>query len=356
MKKTIIGIILFVVVTALAVFGVLIYEKNNEETIPDEVNNPEEKINEELLKCLNNELGAHILSEQDDLVEIPLSDIIDTDENIVYYSGYYASNNPDNKYVLTVWKNKTYSSDTNKYFEEYFYKNYDVYQTYDISSEGISIYIHNSFNDVNYNEIINRCVEKNMPEVRETMPDGITEKIKDTKEIIVKKSNDDYLGVIEDAETINKIIDIIASGKQYGDVGMCDYHTLELALRSADNEVIDTIKLWSSGNRLMPESISSGCSYYITDDDLREIIEDKTDYRFYGIMHNSAETEDDYIPIYSDNNYTYYLSHLNKDDILIRFTLTNQTMSLEYALQNGYILASQVADEYPDILKRERNN
>ena len=49
MKKTIIGIILFVVVTALAVFGVLIYEKNKEETIPDEVNNPEEKINEELL-------------------------------------------------------------------------------------------------------------------------------------------------------------------------------------------------------------------------------------------------------------------------------------------------------------------
>ena len=99
MKKTIIGIILFVVVTALAVFGVLIYEKNKEETIPDEVNNPEEKINEELLQCLNNELGAHILSEQDDLVEIPLSDIIDTAENIVYYSGYYASNNPDNKYI-----------------------------------------------------------------------------------------------------------------------------------------------------------------------------------------------------------------------------------------------------------------
>lgn len=31
-------------------------------------------------------------------------------------------------------------------------------------------------------------------------------------------------------------------------------------------------------------------------------------------------------------------------------------MSLEYALQNSYILASQVAEEYPDILKREPNN
>lgn len=59
----------------------------------------------------------------------------------------------------------------------------------------------------------------------------------------------------------------------------------------------------------------------------REIIEDKTDYRFYVIMNNSEETEHAYVPIYFDNNYTYYLSNLNKDDVLIRFALTNQTMS-----------------------------
>ena len=110
MKKTIIGIVIFAVVTALAVSAVLIYEKNKEETNPAE-GIMQEEINEELLKCLNNELGARILTEQDDLVELPLSDIIDTDENIDYYAGYYASNNPDNKYVLAVWKNKTYSSD-----------------------------------------------------------------------------------------------------------------------------------------------------------------------------------------------------------------------------------------------------
>lgn len=354
MKKTIIGIITFIVVTALAVSAVLIYEKNKEETNPAE-GIMQEKINEELLKCLNNELGAHILTEQDDLVEIPLSDIIDTDENIDYYAGYYASNNPDNKYVLAVWKNKTYSSDTTKYFEEYFYKNYDVYQSYDISNEGISIYIHNSLNDIDFNEITNRCIEKNNLDVKKSMPDDITEKIKDTKEIIVKKSNGDYLGIIEDAETINKIIDIVASGKQYGDIYTCDYHSIELDLRSADNEVIDTIYVWDSGNRLIPESISGGCSYYMVEEDLREVIEDKTEYRFYSIIHYSAETEEDYVPIYSNDNYTYYLSNLNKDDILIRFALTNQTMSLEYALQNGYILASLVAEEYPDILKRELN-
>ncbi len=355
MKKTIIGITIFLVVTSLAVFTVLIYEKNKEETNQNE-GIMQDEINEELLTCLNNELGAHILTEQDDLVELPLSDIIDTDENIDYYAGYYASNNPDNKYVLAVWKGKTYSSDTTKYFEEYFYKNYDVYQSYDISSEGISIYFRNSLNDINFNEITDRCIEKNNLDVRSTMPDDITEKIKDTKEIIVKKSNDDYLGIIEDSDAINKIIDIVASGKQYGDVGMCDYHSIELELRSADNEVIDTIYVWASGSRLIPESISGGCSYYMVEEDLREIIEDKTEYRFYSIMHNSVETEDDYIPIYSNDNYTYYLSHLNKDDILISFDLTNQTMSLEYALQNGYILASLVSEEYPDILKRERNN
>ena len=99
----------------------------------EENNIQKEEYNEELVSCLENQLGAHILSEQDDLEEIPLSDIKDSDESISYYKGYRASQNPDNLYVLIVWKDKIYSFDEIKEVEEYFYSKYDEYQEYSLS-------------------------------------------------------------------------------------------------------------------------------------------------------------------------------------------------------------------------------
>lgn len=58
--------------------------------------------------------------------------------------------------------------------------------------------------------------------------------------------------------------------------------------------------------------------------------------------------------IYSDGNDNYYLNSDNIDEIAIKFTLTNQVMTLKYALENNYISAEKVASEYPDILIKKK--
>ena len=70
--------------------------------------------------------------------------------------------------------------------------------------------------------------------------------------------------------------------------------------------------------------------------DLRQIIEDETDYLFYNILD------------YRDNKETDYLSN----EVLIEFTLKNQVMTLKYATDHQYISLNQVMSTYPDILKK----
>lgn len=245
----------------------------------EENNIQKEEYNEELVSCLENQLGAHILSEQDDLEEIPLSDIKDSDESISYYKGYRASQNPDNLYVLIVWKDKIYSFDEIKEVEEYFYSKYDEYQEYSISSEGISIYIHNDFNDIDFEELKKACISDNK-DATQTFPEDISDEISNTDKIIVKY--DGYeLGTITSIDVINEILDVVVNSKRYGNEFLADNYIYKLELYS-DEDLVDTIGLWADGKRV--SSLNNNTDYYVTDEDLRKVIEYGIDFVRYLLM------------------------------------------------------------------------
>ena len=118
----------------------------------------------------------------------------------------------------------------------------------------------------------------------------------------------------------------------------------------SDNKLIDTIYVWGDGNRLIPKD-TKGCYYSISNEtDLRKIIEEETEYIFYGILDYRDNDNQKEQLIYKDDKNSYYLKSDDNNEIAIKFMLNNQIMTLKYALENKYISAEQVAKEYPDIL------
>lgn len=95
----------------------------------------------------------------------------------------------------------------------------------------------------------------------------------------------------------------------------------------------------------------NGCYYSISNDtDLRKIIEEETEYIFYDIFDYRDDDNQKEQLIYKDDKNSYYLKSDNTNEILIKFVLNNQIMNLKYALENKYISAEKVANEYSDIL------
>ena len=307
-----------------------------------------EEYNQEIVSCLENQLGAYILTEQDDLVEIPISEIKDSDDAISYYKGYRASQNTDNLYVLLVWKNKLYSSNEMDDIEKYFYSNYDEYQKYSIVSEGISIYIHNDYNDIDFKDLENTCISDNR-EISQVFPEDIADKISNTNKIIVKY--DGYeLGTITDNDVIDEILDVTTNSKRYGNEFLADNYTYKLELYN-NKDLVDTIGLWADGKRVA--SLNNNTDYYVTDEDLRKVIEDGIDYKFYNSVEYSDNCEDKTYLIYSDNSYNYYLNCVDSDGVLISFSTSNKIMNLEYAIDNNYIDIKVLARDYPDLITKE---
>lgn len=345
MKK----ILLTILLCGIMVIGIAGCGKKNQE-IDKKIS---EEIDKKLLQCLESELGGYLVTEKDDLIEIPLSEIKNNNkEKIAYYKGVYASNNPDNKYIIVFPKNGTYDFDIMKDFDKYFYEKFPIYQKSDISS--ISIYIHSQENNVDFKSISNKCVTKNNTKNSKSISSKTLDKINNTTKIVVK-SNQKELGIINDKNKLTEILNAVSSSKQYGDAFLCDGNAFEFEMYDNNNKLIDTIYVWGDGKRLIPSSIHSGCSYYSisNDTDLRKIIEEETDYVFYNILDFRDNDKQTQQLIYKDNKYNYYLNGENPNEILIKFMLNNQTMTLKNALENKYISAEKVANEYPDILIRK---
>lgn len=307
-----------------------------------------EDYDKELVQCLENQLGGYIVTETDDLVEIPLSEIKNSDkEKIAYYKGVSASNHPDNKYVIVFPKNGTYDFNVMKDFDKYFYEKFSIYQIYE-SPLTPTIYIHNSDNDVNFKEVVNACIENNTTE-GELLPNKTLEKIKGTTKIVIK-SNQKELGTISSKTKLTELLDAISSSEKYGDVCLSDGHGFEFEMYDNDNHLIDTIYVWKDGYRLIPKSMD-GCYYSISNGtDLRKIIEEETDYIFYTLFdYRDSDNQKEQL-IYKDDKNSYYLKSNDTNEIAIQFMLNNQIMPLKYALENKYISAEKVASEYPDIL------
>lgn len=308
-----------------------------------------EDYDKELVQCLESQLGGYLVTETDDLIEIPLSEIKSNDkEKIAYYKGVYASNHPNNIYVMVFPKNGTYESSVMKDFDKYFYHKFSVYQTYE-SPLTPTIYIHNQDNDVDFKDIVNQCIVKNDDKDAKSIPNETLNKISNTTKIVIKSSQKE-LGTISDKNKLTEILNAIKSSKQYGDICLTDNYAFEFEMYDNDNKLIDTIYFWRDGNRLIPKSIN-GCYYSISNGiDLNKIIEEETEYIFYGILDYRDNNNQKEQLIYKDDKNSYYLKSDDTNEIAIKFMLNNQIMTLKYALENEYISAEKVAKEYPDIL------
>lgn len=304
-----------------------------------------------LVSCLENELGGYLVTEQDDLIEIPLSEINNVNKDkIGIFKGKYASKHKDNMYFIIFPKNGTYESEVMNVFDEYFSKKFTTYQTF--SNPVIpTIYVHTENNDINMKDLTNKCVTNNSEKESKSIPSNIIKKLDKTNKIIINAGNKE-LGVIKDSNKIKEILTAISSANRYGEFCLSDGHGFDFKMYD-DNKLIDTIQVWGDGKRILPESINS-CYYSISNGtDLRKIIEDETDYIFYSILDYSETCAAALELVYENNGHKYYLSCIKSDKVMIKFMINNKVMTLKSALENNLISADKVASEYPDVLIKE---
>ncbi len=343
MKKRILTILLCGIV--LGITGCGTEKQENKQQDPTAV------YDKELMQCLESELGGYLVTEIDDLVEIPLSKIKKDDhDKIEYYKGEYASEHSDNMFVIVYPKNGIYDSAVMKDFDKYFYEKFSsAYQKYE-SPTTPTIYIHTNDNDIDFKEITNKCVTRKNTEDGKSIPTETLNKINDTTKIIIKSSQEE-LGTITNKEKLTEILSAISSSKRYGNECNADGHGYEFDMYDKNNKLIDTIYIWGDGARLMPKSIN-GCPYVTTNNtDLRKIIEDATDYIFYTILDFRDDiNQTEQTLIYKDSKNSYYLYSKDPNELLIKFMLNNKVMTLKYALENEYISAEKVATDYKDVL------
>lgn len=347
-KKEILIISVVIIILLLIIFGIIIFTKD---TVPKA--NEEEQITEQeqrFISCLENELGARISSNILEFSDIKLNDIIDKTEGIIYFKGVQSGNN---SYII-VKTNTTYDYDINKYFDLYFSNKYDTFQLFDLTN-GIYAYLHNNENNTSKSELLKACQGSNLKDIKvEDFPSKTIDKLNKTASVIIKNGSSE-LGQITNTEKIEQILNYISMSKQYGENFLCDGHLFELEMLDEEGKLIDTIYLWGDGKRLLPKSLEGGCGYYSIADfdiDFRKIIEENTNYKFYGIYDYSVEGKENLTQIYEDEKYKYFINWENSDKVLIYFTLNNLYMKLEYALNNNYITPKQL-EEYDGLLIRE---
>lgn len=307
-----------------------------------------------LVSCLENELGGYLVTEQDDLIEIPLSEIKNVNKDkIDIFKGKYASKHKDNMYFIIFPKNGTYESEVMNVFDEYFSKRFTTYQTF--SSPVIpTVYVHTKNNDIDMKDLTNKCITNNSEKQSKSIPSNIIKKLDKTNKIIINAGIKE-LGVIKDSSKIKEILNALSSANRYGEVCLSDGHGFDFKMYDG-NKLIETIQVWGDGKRILPESIN-GCYYSISNGtDLRKVIEDETDYIFYSILDYSDLDETCATAlelIYESNGHKYYLSCIKSDKVMIKFMINNKVMNLKSALENNLISADKVASEYPNVLIRK---
>jgi len=305
------------------------------------------------IKCFEDELNEYILSEKES-TDILLNEITDKSDKINYYKGLKTD---DEEIYIIVETNLTYEWEVMRDFELYFAKKYPIYQSYNIPNTGIYIYTHNSANDIDFKAIQNKCNKSNLNDKDgKEIPSKTLNKLNETNKIIIK-SGDTRIGTITNEKSINEILDIISTSKQYGDVFLADGHSFDFLMFNDKNELIDTIYIWHNWKRLIPKSMGEELGYYLITNkiyDLKEIVSRETDYVFYDLLDYSEDYKGEQELIYETDKYKYYLKDKKSDEVLISFNLTNLTMTLKYALNNNYITPDKL-EIYSDFFIKEKN-
>lgn len=303
--------------------------------------------NKELISCLENELTAHIVTELKSATDIPLNTFTRFENKVDYYKGAYSDD--DNMFAIVQSNESVVLED----FDSYFSSKYDVYQTYYIV-DGTKVYIRSDKNDVDLKEL-KKCGSGESVSFEEIDLDSkVINKLSKTKKVNIKIV-DTTFGSIKDKSVIDEVLDIISKSKQYkGVIFTCDGSAISFEMYDSNDELIDSITVWADG-RVMPDSISRGCEYYIVPSkfDIEKFIERETDYVFYTLGGFSTDKDtDDFL--YEDDDYKYYVKHANSNDVTIRFNTNGLTMKLKYALKNDYIKPKQLVNYSELIIRREK--
>lgn len=201
--------------------------------------------------------------------------------------------------------------------------------------------------------------EDDKDKVSISISEDIIQKLSTTRKIIIKnytdENKDNILGTISDINVIEEIVEIMSSGKQLGDAFDCDRNGFDFEMYDVNDKLIDTVFVWALPHeRIMPESIQSGCSYYnvssLNNSSLTSIIEKETGFKFYNIFDYSEDCDQVEELIYEDDNYKYYFSCVKSDKMFIEFLTTGLKITIKEALNDNYITIDELLDRYPDLL------
>ncbi|MCI8394778.1 MAG: hypothetical protein HFH86_04800 [Bacilli bacterium] len=300
----------------------------------------------QMMDCLEQELAYYVTTEKSQLNNIPFEEIMDSMNEIVYYKGVRA----DDSNMFVVLETKiTYDADIIKNFEFYFSERFPIYQKYVVENEGIYIFFHNSFLDVDWEHIKQKCVVKNEAKIEgKSLRKRFVNQIQDTDQIVIKTDLKEF--VIQDLNQIRLLVDEISNGKQYGDTFLCDGPSFEMDLYS-QGTLLDTIFLWGDGKRFLPKYMQGGCSYFtFSDFDILEWMEQELYYIIYGIFDYSDSFVNPEL-IYEDEMYHYYLNG-KREQVFVYFSTSHFMMTLEYALNHGYLALDQL-ERYPDLILKK---
>lgn len=308
----------------------------------------ERKRKDEAIACLEEELSGYIATEQSTLREIPLEEITTKSDEIVNYKGVIS----DNANMYVILETSSVNSEFAKDFELFFSNKYFMYQSF-VFYNDVHVYVYNGLNDVNVDAIKNKCVKESLVLEGEAMDSDIIASLKETSKVIVK-TRDLEIGAIDNLVLIEELLDLLETSRGYQGNYSTDWYSFELELYKDNSELIDRIYVWQDGENFALASDEN--TYYVTTKGsfgINRIIEEGTDYKFFGIIDYTEFSDNDLELIYQDTKYNYYLSCGECDKVIINFYLSRIRMNLKYALENNYLLVEDLYREKPDFLIRK---
>ena len=341
-KKYLIGIGIIFIGVLFIIIRVIIPNDNNSNILSDE---EDKKIQDKEISCIKEKLDKYITNGK----EIVLSDVTDKKDKIEYFKGYSDDNN---SYIMFMEHNGTYEYEVMKDFDLYFINKYDVYQKFS-TNFGMYILIHTENNDID-EELINSCyINPYEVDKVKKIPKKVVNKLKNTTKIKFEYSDKE----ITDKNVIDKLINAVENSTQtyYKGVDhayLCD-GPAKLFMYDNNGKLIDTLHVYGDGKRLIPESISKGCEYYNTKEDINKILEEGTNSINHGYVDYSEVCASALEIIYEDEDYKYYFSCIKSDYVLIHFSTSNKVMKLKYALNNNYIKPDQLVT-YNNLIIKEK--
>lgn len=297
--------------------------------------------------CLSQKATENLANGEDSFHKLSLNTFTSFQTNIQYFEAN--KNDRGEEYAVLKTDNAEIIGD----FTDYFSNKYNEYQTY-YSPEGILVYIRTTKNEINLDSFkeCGRDDTKRSEDVVD-MDEQLVSKLSKTDKLIIKM-DEGNIGEIKDKRIIDQFIEHLANSKMYGENFLCDGTIFKFELYDSDR-LLDSIDIWSDG-RLMPESLSGGCSYFISNRSINmmEFIENHTDTVFYSLTKVDENCGTKETLIYEDDDYKYYYTCSNFDSVIIRFDRTGVNMLLKDALKKKKITYEQLMFQYDTLVMRKK--